>query len=160
MPASMIRAPTGSKPYVTGKSMAIVAIGPTPGSTPINVPTMQPRKASPRFCSVSATLKPRPRFARKSLIAHGRGHLVIGRVAVPQQKGRDRDRGQQRRRGAEDGLLRPAGREHVGESTGHDRYRLIEDVAEQDHAERRKAECKRQELAEPRLRRRIAGDEE
>src|SRR5215218_1946972 len=141
MPASMISAPTGSKPYVTGKSIAIVAIGPTPGSTPINVPTMQPRKARPRFCSVSATLKPRPRFARKSLIAHGRGHILVGRVAGPHQKGSHRNRRQQGRRSPQDGLLRPAGREHVGESAGHDRYRLVEEVAEQNHAERRKAEC-------------------
>ena len=44
MPASMISAPTGSSPKVIGSSMAIVAIGPTPGSTPISVPTRQPMK--------------------------------------------------------------------------------------------------------------------
>ena len=36
MPASMISAPVGSSPKVIGSSMAMVAIGPTPGSTPIS----------------------------------------------------------------------------------------------------------------------------
>ena len=49
MPASMISAPVGSSPKVIGSSMAMVAIGPTPGSTPISVPTRQPRKARPKI---------------------------------------------------------------------------------------------------------------
>src|SRR5215210_3801570 len=52
MPASMIRAPTGSSPKVIGKSMAIVAIGPTPGSTPISVPTRQPTKQRSRLTGI------------------------------------------------------------------------------------------------------------
>src|SRR6478735_9679286 len=68
MPASMIRAPTGSRPKVIGSSMAMVAIGPTPGSTPISVPTRQPAKASAIFCSESATPKPSCRCAIISLI--------------------------------------------------------------------------------------------
>ena len=44
MPASMISADTGGKPKVTGSSIAIVAVGPRPGSTPISVP----RKTPPR----------------------------------------------------------------------------------------------------------------
>jgi hypothetical protein len=44
MPANMINADTGGTLYVSGKSIAIVAIGPIPGRTPISVPTMQPIK--------------------------------------------------------------------------------------------------------------------
>src|SRR5215217_2718664 len=69
MPASMMRAPTGSSPKVIGSSMAIVAIGPTPGSTPISVPTMQPRKQRARFWSDRATPNPSARFENMSSMA-------------------------------------------------------------------------------------------
>jgi hypothetical protein len=38
MPASMMSAVTGGKTKVTGSSMAMVAVGPRPGNTPIAVP--------------------------------------------------------------------------------------------------------------------------
>jgi hypothetical protein len=44
MPASMMRAETGGSTKVVGSSMEIVAIGPMPGSTPINVPRSTPTK--------------------------------------------------------------------------------------------------------------------
>ena len=44
MPASMISAVTGGKTNVIGSSMAIVAVGPRPGSTPIAVPRKTPMK--------------------------------------------------------------------------------------------------------------------
>src|SRR5215217_7315431 len=65
----MIRAPTGSSPKVIGKRMAMVAIGPTPGSTPISVPTMQPRKHRARFWRERATERPSPRLLMISDIA-------------------------------------------------------------------------------------------
>jgi hypothetical protein len=40
----MIRAVTGGKTNVTGNSMAIVAVGPRPGKTPIAVPSKTPTK--------------------------------------------------------------------------------------------------------------------
>src|SRR5215207_7943198 len=69
MPASMISAPVGSTLKVSGNSMAMVAIGPTPGSTPTRVPTMQPRKQSARFIGDSAVAKPSPRLPTKSNMA-------------------------------------------------------------------------------------------
>jgi hypothetical protein len=42
MPANMIRAETGGKVKVMGKSMAMVAVGPRPGRTPIKVPIKTP----------------------------------------------------------------------------------------------------------------------
>src|SRR5215468_1228140 len=62
MPASMISAPTGSMPKVIGNSMVMVAIGPTPGSTPIRVPIMQPMKHRNTFLRESATLIPSERL--------------------------------------------------------------------------------------------------
>ncbi len=44
MPASMISADTGGRPKVIGSSMAMVATGPIPGSTPISVPSSTPMK--------------------------------------------------------------------------------------------------------------------
>src|SRR5574342_1030405 len=68
MPASMMRAPTGSSPKVTSRSMVMVAMGPTPGSTPMSVPTRQPTKASPRFCAERAVEKPSARLERSSVM--------------------------------------------------------------------------------------------
>src|SRR6266545_2195318 len=61
MPASMMMAPVGSSPKVTGRSIVIVAIGPMPGRTPMSVPTTHPMNASPRFWSENATEKPSAR---------------------------------------------------------------------------------------------------
>src|SRR5512133_3966557 len=68
MPASMMMAPVGSRPKVTGRSIVMVAMGPTPGRTPTSVPTRQPMKASPRFCAVKATWKPSARCCSSSFI--------------------------------------------------------------------------------------------
>jgi hypothetical protein len=40
----MINAETGGNTNVTGKSIAIVAVGPNPGNTPIAVPRKTPMK--------------------------------------------------------------------------------------------------------------------
>ena len=45
MPASMISEAVGGRWKVIGSSMAMVATGPMPGSTPISVPSMQPSSA-------------------------------------------------------------------------------------------------------------------
>src|SRR6476620_4837285 len=63
MPASMIRPDTGSRWKVSGNSMAMVAIGPIPGSTPINVPIRAPISAKPRLARVRATENPVARLA-------------------------------------------------------------------------------------------------
>jgi len=51
----MISAPTGGTLNVIGSSIAIVASGPMPGSTPISVPIKVPSRQYHRFCSDSAT---------------------------------------------------------------------------------------------------------
>src|SRR5262249_28635629 len=66
MPASMMSAPVGSTLKVSGSSMAMVAIGPTPGSTPISVPTRHPRKHNARLLGDSAVANPSPRLPIRS----------------------------------------------------------------------------------------------
>src|SRR5687768_16099203 len=58
MPANMISAPVGSSFTVSGSSIATVSAGPTPGSTPTNVPSVTPMKPHIRFIGCSATPKP------------------------------------------------------------------------------------------------------
>src|SRR3954462_3807772 len=67
MPASMMRPDTGSRWKVSGSSIAMVAIGPMPGSTPIKVPTKAPTKAKPRLAGLSATPYPMARLSRNSI---------------------------------------------------------------------------------------------
>src|SRR4030081_256034 len=67
MPANMISDAVGGRWKVIGSSMAMVATGPMPGSTPISVPTMQPSSAYSRFCMLTATVSPRKRLFRRSI---------------------------------------------------------------------------------------------
>src|ERR1700761_6660746 len=67
MPASMISAAVGGRWKVIGSSIAIVATGPMPGSTPIRGPTMQPIRAYSRFWKDRATLKPSVRLWSMSI---------------------------------------------------------------------------------------------
>src|SRR5690349_16599402 len=67
MPASMISADTGGSAYVAGNSIAMVATGPMPGSTPISVPSGQPMKQYSRLIGVTATPKPMARLETRSM---------------------------------------------------------------------------------------------
>src|SRR5512136_1713041 len=58
MPASMMSEASGVRPKVIGNSMAIVATGPMPGSTPMSVPTRQPMSAKPILLNEAAAPKP------------------------------------------------------------------------------------------------------
>jgi hypothetical protein len=66
----MISAPTGGRVKVIGSSIAIVASGPIPGSTPISVPSSAPAKHSARFAGVSAIAKPWATWASSSMASH------------------------------------------------------------------------------------------
>src|SRR3970282_1779104 len=63
----MISAATGGTLKVIGSSIAIVASGPMPGSTPISVPRNTPTKQNHRFCSDSSTVKPKMRLWKRSI---------------------------------------------------------------------------------------------
>src|SRR3954452_3137167 len=69
MPASMISADTGFRLKVIGSSIAMVATGPTPGSTPISVPSRTPINAYSRLIGVTATPKPSIRLWKRSMRA-------------------------------------------------------------------------------------------
>src|SRR5262245_10626387 len=84
----MMSAPVGSTLKVSGNSMAMVAIGPTPGSTPIKVPTRHPVKASRRLTGDNAVAKPSPRLPIKS---------NIDASSIADQPWRERDRQSQRK---------------------------------------------------------------
>src|SRR5690242_11856887 len=58
MPASMIRALTGSSVRVSGISTATPVLDPRPGSRPITVPTNTPMRHSSRFSGERAVWKP------------------------------------------------------------------------------------------------------
>jgi hypothetical protein len=62
----MISAATGGSVKVIGSSMAMVATGPSPGSTPTSVPSNAPIRQKNRFCGVAATPKPNMRFCARS----------------------------------------------------------------------------------------------
>ena len=62
----MISAATGGSVKVMGSSMAMVATGPSPGSTPTSVPSSAPIRQNSRFCGVTATPKPKIRFCASS----------------------------------------------------------------------------------------------
>src|SRR4051812_23148838 len=65
MPASMMSAVMGDRLKVTGRSIAIVATGPMPGSTPMSVPSSTPIRQYRRLTGVSATPKPSARLLKR-----------------------------------------------------------------------------------------------
>ena len=64
----MIRDETGGRPKVIGSSMAMVATGPRPGSTPTAVPSSTPMKQYSRLNGLSAVAKPSPRSVNSSMV--------------------------------------------------------------------------------------------
>src|SRR4030095_2801295 len=74
-------AEVGGMVEVGGKRMDTALAPPSPGSTPMMVPSMMPSTATNRLNGVTATEKPRTRFA-KPMVQYPRqassGHLGIG----------------------------------------------------------------------------------
>src|SRR5262245_1985517 len=58
MPANRMKAAVGSTLNVIGRSSAMVSAGPSPGRTPIAVPSVVPTRHHMRYCGVRATAKP------------------------------------------------------------------------------------------------------
>src|SRR5688500_4767064 len=61
----MISAVTAGKPKVIGSSIAMVAVGPMPGSAPTVVPSTTPTNPQKRFSGVSAVANPSWRFSSR-----------------------------------------------------------------------------------------------
>src|SRR5512133_3446653 len=115
MPAMTISAVTMSMPTVIGKSRAIVAVGPRPGSTPITVPMKAPMKTAPRLAGESARAK--PWSSRLSVSTGSPWHgisLPAGRQRQQAERQRDleqdlEDDQRERRRGRRDHDARAPG---------------------------------------------------
>src|SRR4029079_1291003 len=137
MPASMIRPDTGSRWKVSGSSIAMVAIGPMPGSTPIRVPTMAPMKAKPRLAGVSATPNPIGKLSKNSIA------LPVGpdRDGEPQPDD-ENGPGQRDQRDCGDGGFEQAQAprrqraDACQQQDGDDEAEALEAQAESDEAER------------------------
>src|SRR5712691_715255 len=67
MPANRMNAAVGSTLNVIGRRSAMVSAGPSPGSTPIAVPSVVPTRHHSRFIGVSATAKPFINWAKASM---------------------------------------------------------------------------------------------
>src|SRR5215216_2782984 len=63
----MMSAATGLRLKVIGSSIAMVATGPMPGSTPISVPSITPIRQYSRWIGVTATPNPIQRLFRTSI---------------------------------------------------------------------------------------------
>src|SRR3954468_16328381 len=100
MPASMISELRGASPYVAGSSIAMVATGPMPGSTPMRVPSRHPARQKNRFCAVAAAANPTIRLLTMSMSA-----APEYRQRLPQAIDKDDDTEQRERDGERDRLL-------------------------------------------------------
>ena len=100
MPASMISDGSGPSPKVIGSSIAMVGIGPMPGSTPISVPSRHPIKAKPRFLSVTAAPKPVARFWKtsNSILPGPPGGQRLSESVDKNQHGKEREAGAEHQR--------------------------------------------------------------
>src|SRR5262245_13892270 len=91
MPASMIMAVAGSRLKVSGNSIATVATGQTPGSTPNNVARNTPKKQEIRFLRLIATPKPSPRLDRISMRRRSEFRPQVQRQAEQGDENADRE---------------------------------------------------------------------
>src|SRR6185503_13057633 len=90
----MISADTGFRLKVIGSSIAMVATGPTPGRTPISVPSRTPINAYSRLIGVIATPKPSIRLLKRSMRASAerrRPHREGQRQALHEHEVREQD---------------------------------------------------------------------
>src|SRR6185503_10713768 len=88
MPASMISAATGLRLNVIGSSIAMVATGPMPGSTPISVPSRQPISAYSRWIGVNATPKPITRLLKISIARPLSDRAVLDEIRAQRERQR------------------------------------------------------------------------
>src|SRR5688572_14225405 len=99
MPAKKIIEAVGSTWAVMGSSIATVTAGPRPGSTPMAVPSAQPRKDHIRLIGVAAEAKPASSWFQVSMRPSRSSDPAAGREAgqaqaqqlaeEPEHRGRD-----------------------------------------------------------------------
>src|SRR5690349_19616533 len=91
----MMSAPTGGKLKVTGRSIAMAASGPMPGSTPTRVPMNTPMKQYIRLTGVTAVLNPRVRLGKycaSSPMSVAPPEFRVGQLQAPQEQRRGAQR--------------------------------------------------------------------
>src|SRR5262245_47601187 len=146
MPASMMSEDSGSSPKVIGSSIAMVGIGPMPGSTPISVPSRQPSRAKPRFLSDTAAPKPVARFWKTS---SSMSAAPPGRQRLAEHVDEDHD-GEEREANPEQeglGKFHPGAREGREDGQQHRRQRQADRVdQEAEDQDRRDDERDRPQL--------------
>src|SRR5687767_14740730 len=151
MPASMMRADTGATLNVIGSSIAIVASGPMPGSTPISVPRKTPMKQNHRFCSESATLKPRIRLLKRSMSVP-RPEWIREAEPVDEKADRpDRDADREQHLFPELEFLARQGRREHERNQGRDEARLFHQHPEDHRRERQHDEPADRPVADDRV---------
>src|SRR6218665_260254 len=97
----MMSEETGSSWKVIGRSMAMVAVAPMPGSTPIRVPSSTPIRQNKRFSGEAAVAKPSARLLNNSMIVSSEpqpGADALERQAeriAEDEDGKQRDHGSQ-----------------------------------------------------------------
>src|SRR3954470_14432331 len=133
MPASMISDDSGSSPKVIGSSIAMVGIGPMPGSTPMSVASMQPNSAKPICCHEAAARKPVARLANRSTSAS-----PPDRQRLPQRVGEDANGKRRQNDGERDCLLQVhivprVGREDRETGGGDGEPDLLDQIAERQN---------------------------
>src|SRR5262252_6766695 len=162
MPASMMSADTGGSVKVIGSSIAIVADGPMPGSTPINVPTITPMKQYHVFWRLRATLKPSVRWgkccAKNSISPSSLPGPQRERQSQPVHEQRDGERDQYG--GQEDHFLPAERLPAQGTDDDQDRARHDQSERTKQRAEETHAGEDDRERPQVHARHRIARDEE
>src|SRR4030095_14869337 len=110
----MMSAPVGSTFAVAGSSSAIVSAGPTPGSTPIAVPSVTTTNPHTRLTGVSATAKPASNAEKVSMSEHA-FERALGQVEAqpPRENQEDHD-------GEDDRDDRAADRAFAAEAPRHE----------------------------------------
>src|SRR5262245_889227 len=142
MPASMIREETGSPIWkVIGKSMAMVAVAPMPGSTPISVPSSTPIRQKPILAKVEAVAKPRARLPSRSIRSSSAqpGAEALEREAEPvaeHRRGEDGERDREGQRAQRRHPQRGEGREKRGDEDGADEAQPAHGQPEDDRGQR------------------------
>src|SRR4051812_26809789 len=136
MPESMIRDDSGDRLKVIGSSMAMVGIGPMPGSTPISVPSITPMKQMPMLVHVAAAAKPIIRLLKTSIMGSLRPPAERQRLRQRQHENDGREHGKS---DAEEQRFLPArlgpriSAHHRDPDGGDDQAERFQQPAEENH---------------------------
>src|SRR5712691_1362383 len=115
--------------------MAMVATGPIPGKTPINVPSRHPTRQKNRFCRLAAAVKPTIRLPKMSILAASEYGDRLAQSVDEDENAEDRETDAER-----DGLFpfhlrRGEGAEHGDDEDGRSQAGGADQECEQQDAD-------------------------